>query len=830
MPTLSGLYPMSPNSRARFWNIIAPLLLTFGLVGCGSRPNTPTPPPKSLKTLQISPGSPSIRLGTTQQFNATGTFSDGSTHDLTGSVAWSSSNAAVATINSSGLATSFTIGRVQITATSGSITGSTTLIAVISQTAGIPRFAYVADNVDGTISAYTVNPTTGQLRNNGYVSAGNLPEAIAVDPRGKFAYVVNSGDNTISAFVINSSNGALTAVAGSPFPTGSKAAISVAVDPSGTFAYVANSGSNNVSAFSIDPASGVLTAIAGSPFPAGAGPQSIVTDPFGKFVYVTNFPANNVSAFAIDPATGALRKVVGSPFGAGSEPSAITIDPLAHFAYVANSGSADVSVFSIDSATGALSALSGSPFRTGAGMEISGLTVDTSGKFLYVANFGSSSISAFTINSAGALAAVNGSPFTVGSQPRSIQVDPTGKFAYVPNLSFDEVEVFSIGGSGALSIASTVRTRPQAAALALSMGTSAVTYTPTHAYVANLSSNNVSGFSVDQVAGVLSSVTGSPFATGTGPFGIAADPLGKFVYVGANNGVSAYSVDSATGGLVAVPGSPFGSGLAPAGVPAVDPSGRFLYVPSPFINGIVSAYQIDPSTGALAPIAGSPFPAANGPVAVAVDPSGRFAYVANEGSGTVGGVCPPATPCGVSAYAIDHLTGALTQIAGSPFPAGPEPSGLAIVPSGRFLYVANQSMDTTWEFAIDAVTGAVTNIGATPPPAEGAGVAVAVEVNGKFVYVVAEHGSLPASIVEAYSIDQKTGTLSEIPTSPFSTGNIPFSVAGDISGNFLYVASQGDGVSAYIVDSGSGALTPVIGSPFSAGSAPISVTTTGKIQ
>jgi len=235
---------------------------------------------------------------------------------------------------------------------------------------------------------------------------------------------------------------------------------------------------------------------------------------------------------------------------------------------------------------------------------------------------------------------------------------------------------------------------------------------------------------------------------------------------------------------------------------------------------------MDPSTGALVPIAGSPFPAAQEPVAVVVDPSGRFAYVANEG-GTVSGMCPPATPCGVSAYAIDRLTGALTQIAGSPFPAGPEPSGVAVDPSGKFLYVANQITDTTWEFSIDAVTGTLTNIGATPPPVQGAAVAVTVEPTGRFAYIVAGD---PSSIVEAYSIDPTFGTLSQIPSSPFVTGNLPFSVAADMSGKFLYVASQGVGVSAYTIDSASGALTPVIGSPFLAGTAPISVTTTGKIQ
>jgi 6-phosphogluconolactonase len=83
--------------------------------------------------------------------------------------------------------------------------------------------------------------------------------------------------------------------------------------------------------------------------------------------------------------------------------------------------------------------------------------------------------------------------------------------------------------------------------------------------------------------------------------------------------------------------------------------------------------------------------------------------------------------------------------------------------------------------------------------------------------------------VAAYSIDPTIGTLTQISSSPFATGPIPFSIAADTSGKFAYVASQGGGVSAYTIDSKSGALTPVTGSPLVAGTAQISITTTGKI-
>jgi hypothetical protein len=105
----------------------------------------------TLVTLAITPAIPAIPLGTTQQFAATGTFTDGSTQDLTMTVQWSSDNSAVATIsntaNARGLATSVATGNANITAASGSVTGSTTLavssaaLVSIQVTPGSPSIA-----------------------------------------------------------------------------------------------------------------------------------------------------------------------------------------------------------------------------------------------------------------------------------------------------------------------------------------------------------------------------------------------------------------------------------------------------------------------------------------------------------------------------------------------------------------------------------------------------------------------------------------------------------------------------------------------------------------
>lgn len=84
-----------------------------------------------LVSIAITPPNPSVAASFTQAFMATGTYADTTTQILTSSVTWASSNPLVATISniqgSQGVATGVTAGTVQITATSGSIVGSTSL-------------------------------------------------------------------------------------------------------------------------------------------------------------------------------------------------------------------------------------------------------------------------------------------------------------------------------------------------------------------------------------------------------------------------------------------------------------------------------------------------------------------------------------------------------------------------------------------------------------------------------------------------------------------------------------------------------------------------------
>ncbi len=109
-----------------------------------------------LVSIAVTPSNPSIAKGLTQQFTATGTFSDSSTQDLTNSVTWVSATTSVATINAAGLATAVNVGTSTISATENSVSGSTTLTvtaAVLESIAVTPANPSIAKGLTQQFTA-----------------------------------------------------------------------------------------------------------------------------------------------------------------------------------------------------------------------------------------------------------------------------------------------------------------------------------------------------------------------------------------------------------------------------------------------------------------------------------------------------------------------------------------------------------------------------------------------------------------------------------------------------------------------------------------------------
>ena len=121
---------------------------------------------------------------------------------------------------------------------------------------------------------------------------------------------------------------------------------------------------------------------------------------------------------------------------------------------------------------------------------------------------------------------------------------------------------------------------------------------------------------------------------------------------------------------------------------AVDPTGKFAYVANAGCNGgatgYVSMYTINPTTGALAPI-GPPVTSLDYTAeSVTIDPSGKFVYVANAGDDY-------SSDGSVVSYTINATTEALTStgaIMGN-CPGLCVPESVALDPSGKFAYVPN---------------------------------------------------------------------------------------------------------------------------------------------
>jgi plastocyanin len=81
----------------------------------------------TLSSIAVTPANPTVGVGSTQAFTATGTFSDNSTQNITSQVTWASATTSVATITSTGVATGVAPGTSVITASLNGVTGMTHL-------------------------------------------------------------------------------------------------------------------------------------------------------------------------------------------------------------------------------------------------------------------------------------------------------------------------------------------------------------------------------------------------------------------------------------------------------------------------------------------------------------------------------------------------------------------------------------------------------------------------------------------------------------------------------------------------------------------------------
>jgi len=279
---------------------------------------------------------------------------------------------------------------------------------------------------------------------------------------------------------------------------------------------------------------------------------------------------------------------------------------------------------------------------------------------------------------------------------------------------------------------------------------------------------------------------------------VVVEPGGRFAYMPVKagkkndkNGIAVYRIDSKSGVLTVLPEHTVSLDFMPTDL-VMDINGWNLYAVNPAVNKL-GVYVVDPENGTLS-LPNIPSPeTGEGPVAIALDPAGRFSFVANAKDNTVSVF----THVRMKSPAMNPINST-----GSSFVVGKNPVALAVDPTGKFLIVANKDSNNLSVFTIHFHEGRLESVKGSPFKAGNSPVSVATHPSGKFVYVLNE-GS---GDISSYRIDPLKGELSVLKYR-VDAGKQPTVLTLDKGGRFAYVQNKGSaGFRKYAVDQTNGQL------------------------
>jgi 6-phosphogluconolactonase len=292
-----------------------------------------------------------------------------------------------------------------------------------------------------------------------------------------------------------------------------------------------------------------------------------------------------------------------------------------------------------------------------------------------------------------------------------------------------------------------------------------------------------------------------PFATPGAAQGEWTMYVGTYTR-GPSKGIYAYKFQSSTGKLTPI--GLVGETSNPSFL-AVDPSGRFLYAANENNSGNVTAFSIDPATSQLK-LLNTVSSKGSGPCHVAVDKTGKWLFVANYTNGIA------------AAYPI-HSDGSLGeasatfQHAGKPVNRnGPHAHMAAISPDNQFVWVVDLGLDEVLSYRIDPAKGGMTP---SDPPfvkiATGSGPRHLVfSADARFAYLVSEMAATVTVLGydAAHGAMQEVQTISALPADYSGPTKSGAEIALHPSGKFLYASIRGaDVVAIFQVDAATGKLT-----------------------
>ncbi len=323
----------------------------------------------TLRSIAVTPANSTLRVGQTQQDTAMGTYSDGSTQNITSQVRWSVAPTTAATISSTGLVKAQHANTGHIAAMLGGVAGSAGLMVTATAVAnplegpaagrdtdvitifgpwtatsnsswlhtsssgtgsGVLTFSFDANTGAPRTGTLTVGPLVIPVTQAGSnyvgvsplitpVSSGlNAPSGVAVDGAGN-VYIADSGDNAIKEWNAQTEVVTTLVSAGLRYPTG------VAVDGAGNV-YIADSGDNAVKEWNVQTGTVVTLVSAGL-----TDPTDVAVDSAGN-IYIADAGHNAIKEW--NAATGKVTTLVASGL---RRPDGVAVD-YAGNVYIADTG------------------------------------------------------------------------------------------------------------------------------------------------------------------------------------------------------------------------------------------------------------------------------------------------------------------------------------------------------------------------------------------------------------------------------------------------------------------------------------------------------------
>ncbi|MEO7209250.1 MAG: Ig-like domain-containing protein [Steroidobacteraceae bacterium] len=806
----------------------------------------------TLVSIEVMPTNPSIANGLSDALQATGIYTDHSTHDLTSSVTWSSSVASVASVSnlpgSNGLATSASPGSTTINAAFGGISGSTNLtvttatLVSLGVTPANPSIAKGLKSQFTAVGSYTDSSTknlTAQVQwSSSDPTLATVSNAAGYDG---LATGLNPGSVTITATLAGTSaSSVLTVTPATLVSIGvTSANPSIANGLTSQFTatgvYSDNSTQDLTASVAWTSADTTVASVSNAPashgLATGVSPGTVaITAASGSVsgtMDLTVTPAVLVS-IALIPANPSIANGTRQQFAAAGTYT----DASTHDVTAAVTWSSSDSTVVISNAAGsnglATSVGQGAVSITatlGAIVGSTGLTVTPAALVSIAVIPANTSIA----NGTGQQFAATGTYTDNSTQPLTTAVSWSSSDTTVASISnaSGSKGLASSAGQGTATIAATLDAVSGSTGLTVSAATLvsiAITpaspnitdgttqlFTATGSYTDNSTQNLTASVTWSSSDTTIASVSNAPASNGLATaVGIGTTSIGatlgavtasiatltataapEYAYASnqTDNTVSQYTIGA--GGALTFTGTQ-ATGAEPNAI-AVVPSGRYLYVAN-WIDNTLSEYTIA-SDGTLTAI-GTVATGSN-PASIIVDPTSSYVYVANLAGNTV------------SEYAVG-AGGVLTNI--GTIATGSGPACIAIDPSGLYVYSANQGSNDVSEFAIGA-GGTLTSAGTVA--AGGLPQSVAIDPTGRYAYVA----NYNDGTVSQYTIGSG-GTLTAIGS--IAAGSLPESLVIDPTGHYVYAADHGGNtVSEYQIGTG-GALVAI--GAIAAGSGPWYIT------